>query len=416
MKFVLQRTLAHSELDSHKQWYIKDDCYVCDRCKYTLLVSNTPGTFQGKFKLFDQKAPKLIDVKSFAKQLVETKTKIEENLPKLLELVPHVCETQYLKNELVEKFKENHTDVYLHHKLWYQAIIQKVKFKELQVIHAQNGYQFDLTDYQQSLEDAQDPKLWVYPCYMKPTPGVIKCGQGDHQFLFVPEVRKEPIPPFCLPKFENEEVEEPFDRDKSVFKHWVSDNTSILSNACKADMHYWKVNKFVKDIEEQQKCAEVVKGYFPELKNIFINLISGGDYPHIGRNDFGNFCKDVDILDGTIPISTVDRMFIATKVGARSEGPSHTLFRHEFLEILIRIARAKYIEEMGVCDTYSEALELLLKDAVSKFQFHPWQSFREQSLWNSKVDLIFKANMDTLQRIHENLFPKYGKEGLNQCC
>lgn len=170
-------------------------------------------------------------------------------------------------------------------------------------------------------------------------------------------------------------------------------------------MTYWKVNKFVKDPEQQTRCAEVVKGYFPKLKNIFINLISGGDYPHIGRNDFGNFCKDVDILDGSIPTSTVDRMFIATKVGARREGPAHTLFRHEFLEILVRIAKAKYIEELDVADTYSEALEMLLKDAVGKFKFLPWQEFREKSLWNAKIDLIFKANMDTLQRIYDSLFP-----------
>lgn len=63
---------------------------------------------------------------------------------------------------------------------------------------------------------------------MKPTVGVIKCGLGNQKQFFVPEVRKEPIPPFVLPKYENEEVEEPFDRDKSVFKNWVSDNTAIL--------------------------------------------------------------------------------------------------------------------------------------------------------------------------------------------
>ena len=69
-----------------------------------MLLSNKPGTFEGKLKLFDNRAPKLIDVKHFAKQLVETKAKIEENLPKFLELVPNINNYPDLKDQLVEKF------------------------------------------------------------------------------------------------------------------------------------------------------------------------------------------------------------------------------------------------------------------------------------------------------------------------
>jgi hypothetical protein len=89
------------------------------------------------------------------------------------------------------------------------------------------------------------------------------------------------------------------------------------------------------------------------LKHIFVNLSSGDNYPHIGWNEFVAFARAVDILDGSIPTATVDRMFIATKVGAPNvPGVGNVLFRHEFLEILIRIANSKY-RETGQATTYS---------------------------------------------------------------
>ena len=97
---------------------------------------------------------------------------------------------------------------------------------------------------------------------------------------------------------------------------------------------------------------------FEELKVIFINLMAKGSYPYVGWNDFSAWCREVEILDNSIPTSTVDRMFIATKVGGRP-GPSNTqLYRHEFLEILIRTANAKY-RELGLGESYHECLKMM---------------------------------------------------------
>ena len=109
-----------------------------------------------------------------------------------------------------------------------------------------------------------------------------------------------------------------------------------------------------------------------DLKNIFVNLISGDNYPHIGWNDFVAFCRDVEILDGTIPTSTVDMYFLQTKVGAPTGvGAGNTLFRYEFLEIMIRIANAKY-KETGRAESYSESLEMMLDSIIDKFKTKPW--------------------------------------------
>ena len=91
------------------------------------------------------------------------------------------------------------------------------------------------------------------------------------------------------------------------------------------------------------------------------------------------------------------------------------LFRHEFLEIMIRIAKCKYIDELKVAETYSEALAIMLKDMTPKYKVNPWQEFRDEMLWSTKIDTIFKSNLDQLEKVYEDLFPKYENDGLRRC-
>ena len=111
-------------------------------------------------------------------------------------------------------------------------------------------------------------------------------------------------------------------------------------------MGYWRVPRFVKDPEEYREVVDIISSNYEELKLIFVNLIAGDSYPGIGWNDFAAFCRATDILDGTIPSSLVDRMFLTVKATTPPGSSSTVLLRHEFLEVLVRIANAKY-KEMG---------------------------------------------------------------------
>ena len=77
-----------------------------------------------------------------------------------------------------------------------------------------------------------------------------------------------------------------------------------------------------------------------------------------------------------MPTSTVDRMFIATKVNAPSVGAANALFRHEFLEILLRISNVKF-KDTGVVSTFAEALQIMLDEILEKYAVKPWQIFRD---------------------------------------
>jgi len=108
-------------------------------------------------------------------------------------------------------------------------------------------------------------------------------------------------------------------------------------------------------------------------------------------------------------------MFIATKVGAPPEGTGNTLFRHEFFEIMIRIAHCKYTET-DRASSYSEALGILLRSIIPKFETRPWQEFRDAELWTHEVDRVFKANLDLIHKLYDQLFPKFGDgTGLRRC-
>jgi hypothetical protein len=67
----------------------------------------------------------------------------------------------------------------------------------------------------------------------------------------------------------------------------------------------------------------------------------------------------VGILNETIPTSTIDRKFIETKVVDMPGAPGNLLSRNGFLDVLIRIARAKYFDTVRL-STINESLKLVL--------------------------------------------------------
>lgn len=162
-----------------------------------------------------------------------------------------------------------------------------------------------------------------------------------------------------------------FDKEKSVFKPWVKDSPKIVRAALTADLDYWKCKKFIRDPDDLAQVTAVISLNFAHLKLIWMTLISAENYPHIGMTMFSAWCREVDILDNSIPTSTVDRMFIATKVGSPPGASNQQLFRHEFLEILVRVANAKY-RDTGRANTYIDCLNLLMKDVLTKFSPRPW--------------------------------------------
>ncbi len=72
--------------------------------------------------------------------------------------------------------------------------------------------------------------------------------------------------------------------------------------------------------------------------------MAGELFPNIGWLEFSKFCIESGIIDKNCTFSMVDRAFIAVnfEVDDIDDNPNRELCRYEFMEILVRIADAKY--------------------------------------------------------------------------
>ena len=96
------------------------------------------------------------------------------------------------------------------------------------------------------------------------------------------------------------------------------------------------------------------------------------------------------MLDYSVNLATVDRAFIAANLKIReTEAPSNGLKRFEFLEILVRMANAKYLETK-ICKTFADSTEKLITECVlPHYKPQPWQEWREKELWTIDINDIF---------------------------
>lgn len=111
------------------------------------------------------------------------------------------------------------------------------------------------------------------------------------------------------------------------------------------------------------------------LKEIFTGLVVQGEFPDLGWMEFAQFCQDSKLVDENCNLAKLDLYFIATNVELEEQdgNSDSSLCRFEFFEILIRIAKGKYVDS-GKCKTYEQALRLLLNLFIlpMKDKVEPW--------------------------------------------
>lgn len=111
----------------------------------------------------------------------------------------------------------------------------------------------------------------------------------------------------------------------------------------------------------------------------------------------------------------MDRCFIATntlcKSGIPKDPNERTLHRYEFIDILIRVAYAKY-RESKICMNLHDSIEnLILKDILPHHQNHTLDGnkFRQEFLYGkelSKIHEILKKNEVVIKKLYAaNLGP-----------
>ena len=92
-------------------------------------------------------------------------------------------------------------------------------------------------------------------------------------------------------------IERTFNKDKSVFADWKSDTDETGINCINHDLELWHGDKFIKDEEDLEATANVMRKYAREIKNIYIQAASHGSFPQIGWIDFTAFSAKCRLAD-----------------------------------------------------------------------------------------------------------------------
>jgi hypothetical protein len=155
----------------------------------------------------------------------------------------------------------------------------------------------------------------------------------------------------------------------------------------------------------------------------YSSVTSGGDGFVVKLNTYKLFLDECGIPDNdTCTWKDLDTMFLSTNVeedGDSAEGDANddrALMRFEWLEIIIRIAFAKYLdteEDEYNCDDPSDAVQLLCeKNILPKLKpcaCHNKDDFRKTRMYNEAVDKEIKPRLKILKVLYEkSIKPKNG--------
>mmetsp|Transcript_44849 Transcript_44849/g.59558 ORF Transcript_44849/g.59558 Transcript_44849/m.59558 type:complete len:149 (+) Transcript_44849:1069-1515(+) len=142
------------------------------------------------------------------------------------------------------------------------------------------------------------------------------------------------------------------------------------------DLALWHGDKFIKDEEDLKNTEDVMRKYAKEIKNIFIQTTSKSSYPQISSVDFSALSNRVEFPDpqgqGVFKSSMVDTQYIAANNNTHPiPGLDPSLHaRYKFVEVLARIAQAKYTNQQRV-GTTAEAVDKLFQEVLLKN--YPWE-------------------------------------------
>lgn len=197
-------------------------------------------------------------------------------------------------------------------------------------------------------------------------------------------------------------VDRKFVKEHSVFAQWRLDDDGTLRKCLAHDMRYWKVGKFVKQPSDLEAVVRRTRAHFEMLKNSHIVEASISYFPYISINEYMQFARRCNLIDSKFKMSAIDRLFIATnyEVEAQDENPDKQLMRFEFIEILLRIAREKYLTA-GPAKTIDEAYQMILeKHVMPASRAGEWKDWRLRVLYTVEVNDVLHANLNLLAQLY----------------
>ena len=156
-----------------------------------------------------------------------------------------------------------------------------------------------------------------------------------------------------LKKIKKVSLERKFNLYSSLFTSWKVNLEDYYRKCFKADMLYSKIYKFVKDKKDLAALSELLVTNYGEILEQYMWGQGVSNYPSIDMVDFSKQCKLWGCINKKdLSVSDIDRLFVAVnfeevqgdKQAELDDNPDKELCRYEFFEILVRMAKCKFID------------------------------------------------------------------------
>lgn len=464
MPLILGKVMGHSEIRNGRHWKISNECYMCDKWKYSYVfwdLKNTGTKFQIKDPLLESMLDEMILSHERYQELLKggqitsrrgrayicgTFTNWE---PRRMLQIDELCaciqkKEDVLLNEDRRAFYSNQIKT-----RWRHILESSTQYANdgTQKIDMPPSYEYGKS----SPPDIDFNQLFVYADFIKP---------GKHQYVVTFEnqiVQKEPEreqasagagggriaakrleeeepEPFVpivstikltsyhqflgqahLDKYnvntkvnEFDSIDRAFEKDKSIFKDWRLDKPKAVCDGFLEEIAYWKVPNFVKDEEECEAIEKYMQSQALFLKTLFTVRAAASHFPVIRWLNYAPLVTEWNLADADFEMATVDRIFIAVtkNMDKALHGilPEKDMSRFQFYESLVRIAFFKY-KQTGLTSTTLDGVKTLIEKVLKpKYDNWVWHGWRTEQLWTLDIDDLFKANKSAMTKLYKYYF------------
>lgn len=118
------------------------------------------------------------------------------------------------------------------------------------------------------------------------------------------------------------------------------------------------------------------------------------------------FCERAGILDKKLNSAAVQTYFKASNFEEveQENNDDNALCRFEFMEILVRCAKGKYLDNSKDKSLYN-AVKRLIEDKIldTTNTMVPWHRFRLEQLWTNEVNDLLEVNLGALRILFETI-------------
>ena len=183
-------------------------------------------------------------------------------------------------------------------------------------------------------------------------------------------------------------------KHKSVFKEWHQDTDEIIERCFRNDKRYWKVDRICGG--RNQAVMDIFTARYVPLKEIFtVSTIMNDTPPDFGKKEFWKFCQRAGIFDKQMNQNIFDNYWKVTNFELidQDNNDDNKLIRFEFFEILLRIAKGKYMDfgnETQLAYALTKLLQTYILPMVPKLW--PLQSWRDEQLWTTEINEFMRSN------------------------